>query len=190
MEMPESAITWEKEYEKALGRAINERKPVLLDFYKDGCGGCAKMGTVTYPDLSTSTMVNEYFVPVQIDVSKSAGFVERFGVIWTPNIHILTGDEKMIYHVEGWLPPHDFLAMLTLAYGHFFLKNKKFKEASSSFDELLKRMPRSHFAPEALYYSGVAKYLESDDLEKLKKDWMKLRHFYPNSTWTTSSDIF
>jgi hypothetical protein len=36
MRMPESTIKWENEYEKALTRAINERKPVLLDFFKDG----------------------------------------------------------------------------------------------------------------------------------------------------------
>jgi hypothetical protein len=36
MRMPESTIQWEKEYEKALERAIKERKPVLLDFFKDG----------------------------------------------------------------------------------------------------------------------------------------------------------
>jgi thioredoxin-related protein len=189
MRVLESPIQWEDDYENALYRAKNEAKPILLDFYKDDCGGCEKMGTVTYPDLSTSTMVNEYFVPIQLDVSESASFVERFGVVWTPNINILTADEKMIYHVEGWLPPHDFLAMLTLAYGHYFLKNKKFKEAMFFFEDLRKKMPDSRFTAESLYYLGVARYLETHDLEKLKVEWIKLQRFYPDSRWATSSDI-
>jgi thioredoxin-related protein len=147
------------------------------------------MGTVTYPDLSTATMVNEYFVPVQADVTKSANLVEKFAVVWTPNIYILTSDEKVVYHVEGWLAPHDFLAMLTLAYGHFFLKNKNFKDAAIYYEQLHKKTPQSQFASQGLYYLGVAKYLESQDVEKLKKEWIKLQRFYPGSTWAISSDI-
>ncbi len=147
------------------------------------------MGAVTYPDITTATLMNEYFVPVQVDVSKSASLVERFGVVWTPNISILTGDEKMVYHVEGWLPPHDFTAMLTLACGHYYLKNENFKDAASFFEEVRKKMPNSQFASEALYYLGVARYLKGHEVEKLKEEWARLQKFYPESTWAISSDV-
>lgn len=36
MEKLESKVNWEPSLEKALGRARQEKKPVLLDFFKDG----------------------------------------------------------------------------------------------------------------------------------------------------------
>jgi thioredoxin-related protein len=147
------------------------------------------MGAVTYPDATTAAMVNEYFVPVQIDVTESADLVEKFSVVWTPNINVLTAEEKMIYRVEGWLPPHEFTAMLMLACGHFFLKQKNFKEAASFYKEMRNKLPTSLYAPEALYFLGVCRYLESGDVEKLKKEWMKLQSFYSGSVWAVSSDI-
>ncbi len=35
MKMPESTIKWENDYAKGLERAKNEKKPLLLDFFKD-----------------------------------------------------------------------------------------------------------------------------------------------------------
>ncbi len=147
------------------------------------------MGTVTYPELSTATMVNEYFVPVQVDVSRAESLVEQFGVVWTPNINVLTGNERLVYHVEGWLPPHDLLSMLTLVCGHYFLKNRIFKDAGRFYEQVQKKMPGSQFAAEALYYLGVAKYLDSHNLENLKEEWTELQRYYPGSKWAISTDL-
>ncbi len=36
MNTREGSVQWEREYEKGLERALNEGKPLLLDFFKDG----------------------------------------------------------------------------------------------------------------------------------------------------------
>ena len=36
MQMTESSVQWEREYERGMERARNEGKPLLLDFFKDG----------------------------------------------------------------------------------------------------------------------------------------------------------
>jgi hypothetical protein len=36
MKMLKSSVEWENEYQKGLERARNEKKPVLLDFFKGG----------------------------------------------------------------------------------------------------------------------------------------------------------
>ena len=34
--MPETKINWIHDYEKGVGRARDEKKPLFLDFFKDG----------------------------------------------------------------------------------------------------------------------------------------------------------
>jgi beta-phosphoglucomutase-like phosphatase (HAD superfamily) len=42
---------------------------------------------------------------------------------------------------------------------------------------------QSTFTPEALYYFGVAKYLESHKVEALVEGWQLLQRYHPQSSW-------
>ncbi|MFO7554981.1 MAG: hypothetical protein R6W88_07230 [Desulfobacterales bacterium] len=79
--------------------------------------------------------------------------------------------------------------MLILARGHYFLRRKKYKDALPNFEKVLSTYPRSSFAPEALYYKGVGRYLDSHELDELKEEWITLQRLYPASTWAVKSDI-
>lgn len=147
------------------------------------------MGAVTYPDLTVATILNEYFVPVQINVDHAHDLVERFQVIWTPNLNVLDTSEDVIYHVEGWLPPSDCAAMLMVGLGHFYLHEKRFEDGVSIFQEVWDKFPHTDFAPEALYYSGVGKYLESHNVSDLSGRWKMLQDHYPQSTWSMRSSL-
>jgi thioredoxin-related protein len=133
--------------------------------------------------------LNEFLVPVQVNVDEDKELVERFRVIWTPNINIMDSEESVFYHVEGWLPPSEYSAMLMVAHGQYFLQNNKFQDASNLFQTVWDKYPQSDFAPEALYYLGVSEFMESHQEEDLMKGWKLLQRYHPQSTWSIRSSI-
>lgn len=144
---------------------------------------------MTYPDLFVATVLNEYFVPVQANIEKAAELVRKYRPIWTPNINILNEEGEMVYHVEGWLPPSEYSPMLLVARGHFFIRKKRYGEATPNFEEVMKKFPSSTFAAQALYYLGVSKYMTGHNVEELKGAWSKLQYTYPYSTWAIRASI-
>lgn len=147
------------------------------------------MGAVTYPDLTVANLLNTYFIPVQVNIEEVSELADRYLAKWTPNLNVLDGKENVIYKIEGWLPPSETAAMLILARGHYFLHHKKFQDAVTDFEKVLSTYPRSSFAPEALYYKGVGRYLDSHDVDELKEEWIALQRFYPASTWAVRSNV-
>jgi hypothetical protein len=116
-------------------------------------------------------------------------YVNEFQAIWTPNLNVLDRNQKRVYWVEGWLPPSEFIAMLGVAREHYFLRGKKYAEAEPLFKVVFEQHPRSQFAPEALYYRGASRYLNSHEVKELKEDWIILQRFYPQSAWSLRSNI-
>jgi hypothetical protein len=147
------------------------------------------LGAVTYPDTQVAALLNENFVAVQVNFEEASKLVNEFQAIWTPNLNVFDRNQNRIYWVEGWLPPSEFTAMLTVARGQYFLRGKKYTEAEPLFKAVFDQHPRSQFAPEALYYKGVSRYLNSHEVEELKEDWIMLQRFYPQSAWSLRSNI-
>jgi TolA-binding protein len=147
------------------------------------------MGSVTYPDFMVAGLLNAYFIPVQVNIKEVPKLAAKYMAIWTPNLIVLDGKENIIYRVEGWLPPSETAAMLLLARGHYFLRHKKYQDAVPHFEEVFVKYPQSSFSPEALYYKGVSRYMDSHEVDKLKEDWIMLQRFYPSSTWAVRSNI-
>jgi len=139
--------------------------------------------------LSVAASINTFFVPVQLNVEKDKDPVQKFRAIWTPNINILDASEHVFYHVEGWLPPSEYSAMLMVAHGQYFLKRKRYVEAKDIFRKAWDKFPQSSFAPEALYYLGVSGYMESHEADELSKAWKLLQRYHPQSTWAIRSSI-
>jgi len=134
-------------------------------------------------------MLNNLFVPVQVDIEQASKLADKYQALWTPNLNVINNREKRVYHVVGWLPPSEFAAMLQTARGHYSMNSKKFDEAAPRFKEVFDHFPRSVYAPEALYYSAVSRYLSSHDVEDLKEDWITLQRFYPQSRWAMKSNV-
>lgn len=144
---------------------------------------------MTYPDLFVATLINEYFVPVQVNVAEDEALVKRYQALWTPNLNILDGDEKITYHVEGWLPASEYAAMLLLALGRYAILHERPDAATPFLQEVMDRFPSTSFAPEALYFIGVAKYLSSHEADDLAEAWKRLQSRYPANSWALSASV-
>lgn len=144
---------------------------------------------MTYPDATVAELLNTFFIPVQLELPNEPILADQFQVIWTPNISIVDDRQRVAFHVEGWLSPSEFAAMLYLGLGHHDLKRKRFDNAITQFNIAFDRYPQSEFAPEALYYLAVGKYLASHDADQLIKGWRELQSIYPRSIWAMRTRV-
>lgn len=147
------------------------------------------MGAVTYPDFTVAALLNEQFIPVQVNIEKVPQLVEKFQAVWTPNLNILNDKEKLVYHIEGWLAPSECAAMLILSQGHYQLRRSQFDQAAAHFKAVFDHYPQSEFAPEALYYLAVSRYLASHESQRLIEGWQDCRRYYPSSSWARRSMV-
>ncbi len=147
------------------------------------------MGAVTYPNIAVAAILNQAFVPVQVNLDQVPKLADQYQVIWTPNINILNHRGQMACHVEGWLSPSEFSAWLTLGQGHYSLHRKDYETAVAHFQRTFDHFPQSEWAPEALYYVAVGKYLAGHEAEQLVQGWERLRRYYPQSSWSMRANV-
>ncbi len=147
------------------------------------------MDTVTYPDPRVAQFITGHFVPVRVHVKEYPRQVEEYLVGWTPNVVIADDHGKVHYRVEGYLPPDEFLARLSLGIGKYWLNRKQFDQARERFQEVARRHAGTDAGAEALYWLGVAQYKQSHDPAQLRPSWQRLAQEYPKSEWSTRTRI-
>jgi hypothetical protein len=147
------------------------------------------MDTVTYPDSRVAQFVVHHFLPVKLSVKENQRLVEDYLVSWTP--HTVIVDEKGLVHfrVEGYLPPEDFVAYLSLGIGKYWLNRRQFAKAGERFQEVSQRHAGTDVGAEALYWLGVARYKQARDPSQLRPSWQKLAQDYPHSEWAKRTNI-
>lgn len=113
----------------------------------------------------------------------SRPIVERYLQVWTPTLYLLSPGGGVYHEWNGYLPPVDYLAELELGLGKAHLRERRFGQAASIFEDMRDNRPRSHVAAEASYWAAVARYNESGQASGLMAGWQKLRDRYPESIW-------
>jgi thioredoxin-related protein len=130
-------IVWKESLDEARERTARHGKPVLIDFSAaPACGGCVAMDAVTYPDARVSNFIQQDCVPVRVAAKDNPALVSEYLVGWTPNVVIADDRGRVHYRVEGFLPPEEFVARLSLGVGKFLLHGGRVAEAAA-----LRRIP-------------------------------------------------
>jgi thioredoxin:protein disulfide reductase len=79
---PGTHVAWEQKWEVAKVRAAVERKPVLVDLWAEWCAACLKMDATVWSDPVVVKLINEKFVAVKIDFTRSTPFTEMLTEKW------------------------------------------------------------------------------------------------------------
>lgn len=131
-----------------------------------------------------SDFVSKHFVPVRLLLNRSQdqAHFRAQRVIWTPTIVIMDRRGVGHYQSPGYLPPNLFLSMLQIGLGRALTAWMRYDEAAAHL-ETAAQDEASQFAPEALYWLGVAWYFKARKRAPMMHAWNRLRQQYPQSIW-------
>jgi hypothetical protein len=121
------------------------------------------MDTVTYPDPRVADFIDRHFAPVKLPVKEHRDLVDEYLVSWTPNLVIADDGGRVHYRIEGYLPPAELVARLSLAAGKWLFNREQYPAAADRFEEVAQRHRGTEAAAEALYWLGPAAYKQSHD---------------------------
>jgi thioredoxin-related protein len=185
----ESQINWLQNLDEAYERAEMEGKVIFLDFFNPGWGGCKKMGAVTYPDDRVAKLINENFVPVQINVVDHPEFTDQFHAHWTPSIIYLDPEGTEHLRWYGYVTPDDLIVDIHMALAQIAFDNKQYDEAVQRYEQVVSEYPDSDRAPQALYMVGTSRYRVTGDPSNLENYWDQVIERYPGTRWAKAGDI-
>ena len=178
-----SSIAWQTRQGYALDSAQTAKKPILLDFHDPMCIGCRQMDAVTYQAQEVVGYINNYLIPLRINVNDPS-LLEDYHHIWTPTIAVLDLNGREVQRTIGFLGPDEFIATMDLGIAKVRMDAGKYDTAMIPLKSLMETLPKSDSIPEAIYFSGVTLYKQSNDPRKLKEAYEKLLRDYPESPWT------
>ena len=147
-----------------------------------------------YPDERVGRLVTSEFLPIRVHVRDPDNLYtrlsERLNVHWTPTVLILDEDGVERHRIEGFLPVDDFLAHLTLGLGKAAFQRGAFEEAERWFRAVVEEHPQSEPAPEALYWTGVARYKGKGDASALAETAHAFTNRYADSAWAKKASVW
>ena len=97
---PVEAKLWSSNVDQALKRAVQESKPVLIDFGADWCKPCKRMHAEVFVDPTIDKRLRTEFIPVMIDATEMTPpiykLVKEYRVGTLPTIIFLDPQGKFL----------------------------------------------------------------------------------------------
>jgi hypothetical protein len=139
---------------------------------------------VTYPDQPVASFVAEHFLAVRLILNRGADqpHFRAHRVIWTPTAAILDHRGTAHYLSPGFLPPAPFGAMLRVGLARALAAWSRYDDAAAHLTAVADD-GGNLFAPEALFWLGVTRYLQARRRAPMMEAWARLRAEHPDSVW-------
>lgn len=172
---------WLIDYDKAKEESLRTKKPILLQFEMETCGGCKKLYEYTYQDPKAAGDLSEHFVLLRLDIMKDREQRRLYGAYWTPSFYFLDHNGKSYHSFNGYLPPNDFRVLLRLGYAQASVPKGKYRETLEFIEKDFDDFRSTDLAPKLLVQKGMILLLQSKDNTEFKKLMKKIIEEYPDS---------
>jgi hypothetical protein len=143
------------------------------------------MSAVTYSNPAVQEAFSgEGLRLVKVPVHEQPREAARFKVRWTPTFIWFNHRGDEVYRTVGFIPPDDFLALQAFGRAQATIYDGDFARAAELLREGLAEHPDSIFAPQLVYWRGVAEHNADRGSGLLRAAWDELRDKWPDSEWT------
>ncbi len=110
---------WVNDFAVAKATAVQQGKPMLLNFTADWCPPCQDMKKRTLPDVRVQQLLSEKYVPVKVDLTNPGpaqnALAEHYGVNGIPSYLIANSQGEVISQQVGFVAADDFVGWLASA---------------------------------------------------------------------------
>jgi len=127
--LKKTLVLWLPWNNKALQKAKQEDKPILLDISAVWCHWCHVMDKKTYSDANVAQLINTKFVPIRVDRDQRPDIDKRYNMGGWPSTVFLTPDGEVLTG-GTYIPTLQMAAMLDYV-SELYQNNK---------DDLLKKI--------------------------------------------------
>lgn len=107
-----SAINWQPWGDAAFVRARAERRAMLLYFHAQWCSWCRQYQADSLEHPRNVTLINNYYVPLLVDVDQRRDLFTRFGGRGLPYTVLLDTDARLSARFTGSLTAADLQSLL------------------------------------------------------------------------------
>ena len=118
-------ISWSSDFNSAFGRAVTEKKPLLIYVTQPHCRACTFMEEKVFPDTAVSGYVNARYVALKLQLGDKSlpSHLQPFG---TPTFYVLNRDQSEVTDaVVGGKNSENFLFFLEEGVDYYQIKNRK-----------------------------------------------------------------
>lgn len=95
-------VEWRVDYDAARKESADKGKPIFLEFMTEDCFHCRRLEAGPFKDETIVTLLNERFVPLKIEASRSPKLVQALRIQAYPTMIIASTDGKIIGFIEGF----------------------------------------------------------------------------------------
>ncbi|HYF50887.1 MAG TPA: thioredoxin family protein [Planctomycetota bacterium] len=188
--MVHAEIQWKDSPLEVSAEARREGKLVLLFLFDPDCAGCQRMEKVTFAHPCVAEYIEHHFAPVRMNAAADVSLFERYNCFWTPTLIVQDSEAHECRRTEGFLPPECFVAEMALARLKDALNRHQFERALELAPETRRHLEGDKYRePEGFYWSGVAEYKASKNVEPLKNWWTRLLEEFPESEWAKRAEV-
>ena len=108
-------VQWRFDYNQARQEAKDKNRPLILDFGTPGCYWCQKLDASTFRDPAVIPVLNERFVPVKIDATRSTKLAGYLNITSYPTLVFATPNGQILGVQEGYVTADRFAQQLQRA---------------------------------------------------------------------------
>jgi thioredoxin-related protein len=108
-------VKWRHNYDRAYREAKRKGLPLLVSVGTQNCIWCRRLEAQTLKDPEVVQLVNERYVPVEIDADEDSELARDFGVRVFPTLVWTRPDGKIVETHEGYISATRLLAKLKQA---------------------------------------------------------------------------
>lgn len=174
-------MNWLTDFNESKDQSAKTRKPILLQFEMENCGGCKKLYAETYRDQQVQDEMQQWFVLLKLDLIKDREMRRDLAAYWTPSFYVLDHKDKSYYHFNGYLPPVDFRIILRLGLAEAWIPRGRYDETVNALSQDVDSLSDSALYPALLKQRALAGYIKTKDRDIFRGTMRELRETYPDS---------
>jgi thiol-disulfide isomerase/thioredoxin len=118
--------------DRALAKAAEQRRVVLIDFYTTWCGPCKLLDSTTWKDERVIALLEQEAVPLKVDAEKEAVLSQKYAINAYPTILLLRPDGSVLDRMVGYQKPEAFIVSFQGAIKGITALDRARKEAAEA----------------------------------------------------------